>query len=281
MEIEKKQGTEESIPRIKEVQELTSSIPDPDKTFSASPPAEIAKKILQIQGKLRPIVPGGEMHIHGNTVNYISKPQVLNALVPLMAEAGLVCVFGGVHRVDTLDRRIAVIGNPRRQVTFLKERIWSVFHLIDIDSGERYSQMIPADVSGMDSKNATVALAFCERDFLSQVFLVRAKGDSASMEELQSEENFTPLSVARNLDMEGIRETLEIKAKSAIQRVSRHKVDVEARKRGIVIPQRTEEMTSTELLEVLDLCMELMNPSTAQEHLADVGRELKHDSRPA
>jgi hypothetical protein len=40
-------------------------------------------------------------------------------------------------------------------------------------------------------------------------------------------------------------------------------------------------MNSSELMEVIDICMELMNPSTAKEHLASIGREKYHDSRPA
>lgn len=266
--------------RFHMIDEVTSVVPDECLQFSATPPVEIASKILSIQGKLGALVPGGVMSIHGNDISYISKHQVINALIPLMVEAGLVCVYGGIHRIDTLEKRQVFIGNPRREATFMKERIWPVYHLIDIDSGARYSQMIPADVSGMDAKNATVALAFGERDFLSQVFMIRAKGDAASVEEIQMED-FSPLSVARNLDMEGIKETLEIKAKSAIQRVTRRKVDEKAHKRGIIIQQRTEDMSSTELMEVIDICMELMNPTTAKEHLANVGRGMKHDPRPA
>jgi hypothetical protein len=268
---------------IEDIHEIPTVKPDPDNLFTSAPPVEIARKILQIQGKLGALTPGGVMNMQGRDISYISKHQVINAVIPLMVQAGLVCVYGGIHRIDTLEKRQAFIGSPRREVTFLKERIWPVYHLVDVDSGARYSQMVPADVAGMDAKNATVALAFGERDFLSQVFMIRAKGDAATAEEIQTTD-YSPLSVARNLDMEGIRETLEIKAKNAIHRVSRRKVDEEARKRGITVQLRTEDMNSTELMEVIDICMEIMNPSTAKEHLAAIGRkgmEERNDSRPA
>ena len=124
----------------------------------------------------------------------------------------------------------------------------------------------------MDSKNATVGLAFAERDFLSQIFMVRAIGDSATMEEMNMED-YSPLSVAKNLDMEGLHETLVLKARAAIHRVTRRKVDSEAKRRGISIKTTTGDMNTQELLEVIDICMEIMNPSTAKHHLAAVGKE--------
>ncbi len=267
-------------PLIVDMVEIPTTLPDPKGQFNNTPPVEIALKVLKIQGRLGALLPCGVMNIHGNEVKYITKHQVITALIPIMADIGLVCIFGGIHHVDTLDRRIAVVGSPRRQVTFLKERLWAVYHLIDVDSGAKYSQMVPADVAGMDSKNATVALAYGTRDFLAQMFMVRAKGDSATIEDINMND-ISPLSVAKNLDMAGIRDTLEIKAISGIHRVSRRKVDAEARRRGVIVKTSVEDMNSTELLEIIDICMELMNPSTAKDHLASIGREKHHDSRPA
>ena len=280
VEIKDSTDNKPSEPLIPDIVEIPTSMPDPQGQFNAVPPVEIATKVLQVQGRLGALFPTGVMNIHGNEIKYITKHQVINALVPLMMDAGLVCIYGGIHHIDTLDKRIAVVGSPRRQVTFLKERLWAVYHLVDVDTGAKYSQMIPADVSGMDAKNATVALAFGERDFLSQVFMIRAKGDSATMEDIGMTD-YSPLSVARKLDMEGIRETLEIKANNAIHRVTRRKVDEEAKRRGVTVRLRTEEMNSAELMEVIDICMELMNPSTAKEHLAGIGREKHHDPRSA
>jgi len=275
-------GTDEELvqPLIPDLSEIPATQPDPKGQFNNSPPVEIALKVLKIQGKLGALLPSGVMNIHGNEVRYITKHQVITALVPLMDEIGLACIFGGIHHVDTLDKRIAAVGSPRRQVTFLKERLWAVYHLIDVDTGAKYSQMVPADVSGMDAKNATVALAYGTRDFLAQIFMVRAKGDSASIEDFDMNE-ISPLSVAKNLDMAGIRDTLEIKALTGIHRVSRRKVDAEAKRRGVVVKTSVDDMNSTELLEVIDICMELMNPSTAKDHLASVGKESHHDSRSA
>ena len=280
IDIKDSSSSESIVPFVSDIVEIPVSRPDPKGQFDTAPPVEIATKVLQVQGRLGALLPAGVMNIRGNEIKYITKHQVINALVPLMMDAGLVCIYGGIHHIDTLDKRIAVVGSPRRQVTFLKERLWAVYHLVDVDTGAKYSQMIPADVSGMDAKNATVALAFGERDFLSQVFMIRAKGDAASVEDLQMED-YSPLSVARNLDMKGIRETLEIKATNAIHRVTRRKVDEEARRRGITVQTRSEEMSSTELMEVIDICMELMNPSSAKEHLACIGREKHNDPRSA
>lgn len=280
IDIKDSSASESIKPLIPDILEIPVSRPDPEGQFDAAPPVEIALKVLQVQGKLGALSPSGVMNIHGNEIKYITKHQVINALVPLMMDAGLVCIYGGIHHIDTLDKRIAVVGSPRRQVTFLKERLWAVYHLVDVDSGAKYSQMIPADVSGIDAKNATVALAFGERDFLSQMFMIRAKGDEATIEDL-SMTDYSPLSVARKLDMEGIRETLEIKATNAIHRVTRRRVDEEAKRRGVTVRMRTEEMNSTELMEVIDICMELMNPSTAKQHLASIGREKHHDPRSA
>ncbi|MCD4707355.1 MAG: hypothetical protein K8S62_06430 [Candidatus Sabulitectum sp.] len=280
VEIKESADNKPSEPLIPDIFEVSTSMPDPQGQFNAVPPVEIATKVLQVQGRLGALFPSGVMNIRGNEVKYITKHQVINALVPLMMDSGLVCIYGGIHHIDTLDKRTTLVGSPRREVTFLKERLWAVYHLVDVDTGAKYSQMIPADVSGMDAKNATVALAFGERDFLSQVFMIRAKGDAASVEDLQMED-YSPLSVARNLDMEGIRETLEIKATNAIHRVSRRKVDEEAQRRGITVQARTEEMNSTELMEVIDICMELMNPSSAKDHLASIGREKHNDPRSA
>lgn len=277
----KDSSTSESIvPLVSDIVEIPISRPDPKGLFDSAPPVEIALKVLQVQGKLQALLPSGVMNIRGNEVKYITKHQVINALVPLLMDSGLVCIYGGIHHIDTLDKRTTVVGSPRREVTFLKERLWAVYHLVDVDTGAKYSQMVPADVSGMDAKNATVALAFGERDFLSQIFMVRAKGDAASVEELEMED-YSPLSVARNLDMEGIRETLEIKARNAIHRVSRIRLDEEAKRRGVSVRIPTEEMNSTELMEVIDICMELMNPSSAKEHLASIGREKHNDPRSA
>lgn len=271
----------ESIePVVSEIVEIPISRPDPKGQFDAAPPVEIALKVLQVQGKLGALLPSGVMNIRGTEVKYITKHQVINALVPLMMDSGLVCIYGGIHHIDTLDKRMTVIGSPRREVTFLKERLWAVYHLVDVDTGAKYSQMIPADVSGMDAKNATVALAFGERDFLSQIFMIRAKGDAASAEELQMED-YSPLSVARNLDMEGIRETLEIKATNAIHRVSRIRLDEESKRRGVSVRIPIQEMNSTELLEIIDICMALMAPSTAKDHLASIGTEKHNDPRSA
>ncbi len=280
VDIKNSTNNKPSEPLIPDIFEIPTSMPDPQGQYNSPPPVEVATKVLQIQGKLGALLPTGVMNIHGNEIKYITKHQVINALVPLMMETGLVCIYGGIHHIDTLDKRIAVVGSPRRQVTFLKERLWAVYHLVDVDTGAKYSQMIPADVSGIDAKNATVALAFGERDFLSQVFMIRAKGDEATIEDL-SMTNYSPLSVARKLDMEGIRETLEIKATNAIGRVSRRKVDEEAKRRGVTVRMRTEEMNSKELMEVIDICMELMNPSTAKDHLASIGKEKHHDPRSA
>ena len=255
-----------------ELMDAPTLLIDPDHQFNSTPPPEVATRILQIQSCLDAFVPSGTMHIHGNEISYITKHQILNAVIPLMVQVGLVCVYGGVHHVDTLDKRTVFIGNPRRESTYIKERLWVIYHLIDLDSGEKYSQIVPADVSGMDAKNATVALAFAERDFLSQIFMVRAIGDSATIEEMNMEE-YSPMSVAKNLDMKALRETLEIKAKAAINRVSRRRVDQEARKQGITFQAKTGDMTDAELLQVIDVCMEIMNPRTAKGHLAAVGKE--------
>jgi len=64
-----------------------------------------------------------------------------------------------------------------------------------------------------------------------------------------------------------MKETLAIKANAAISRVTRRKVDAEARKRGIVVKPTTSEMDTSELLQVIDLAMDLMNPATAADHL--------------
>lgn len=280
IDIKDSSSPESIVPFVSDIVEIPVSRPDPTGQFDAVPPVEIALKVLQVQGRLGSLFPSGVMNIRGNEVKYITKHQVINALVPLMMDSGLVCIYGGIHHIDTLDKRLTMVGSPRREVTFLKERIWAVYHLVDVDTGAKYSQMIPADVSGMDAKNATVALAFGERDFLSQVFMIRAKGDSATMEDIQMTD-FSPLSVARNLDMEGIHETLKIKARNAIQRVSRRRVDEEAKRRGVSVKIPTEEMNSTELMEVIDICMELMNPSSAKEHLASIGKENHDDPRSA
>ena len=259
-------------PHKEELKDTPALLIDPDQQFVSSPPAEVSRRILQIQSALDAILPTGRMFIHGSEISYITKHQVLNALIPLMVEVGLVCVYGGIHHIDTLDKRTVFMGNPRREYTYLKERLWVVYHLVELNSGAKYSQMVPADVAGMDSKNATVALAFAERDFLSQIFLVRARGDAATMEEVNMND-YSPMSVAKNLNMEGIRETLEIKANAAIHRVTRRRVDQEAKKQGITFKANTGDMTDSELLQVIDVCMEIMNPSTAKEHLASVCKE--------
>ncbi len=264
--------TETIKSQTSEILALPSTHSDPDHQFNSTPPPEVATRILQIQSCLDAILPTGKMFIHGNEIAYITKHQILNAVIPLMVEVGLACVYGGVHHVDTLEKRTVFVGNPRRESTYLKERLWVVYHLVDLDSGAKYSQMVPADVSGMDSKNATVALAFAERDFLSQIFMVRARGDSATMEEMNMNE-ISPMSVAKKLNMEGIRETLEIKANAAIHRVTRRKVDQEAKTQGVSFKANTGDMTDAELLQVIDICMELMNPSTVKTHLASVTKE--------
>lgn len=272
VEIGKADTSAELKPRTPVILDLPSTHPDAEHQFDSTPPTEVARRILEIQSSLDAFLPTGKMNIHGNEISYITKHQVINALIPLMVEVGLVCVYGGIHHIDTLEKRTVFMGSPRREYTYLKERLWVVYHLVDVESGEKYSQMVPADVSGMDAKNATVALAFAERDFLSQIFLVRARGDSVTMEEMNMND-YSPLSVAKNLDMEGIRETLEIKARAAIHRVTRRKVDQEARKQGITFNANTGDMTDSELLQVIDVCMEIMNPSTAKEHLASVCKE--------
>lgn len=268
------ESSEEEVPhlQIDELKEAPTLLTDPGHRFDSTPPPEVANKILQIQSCLDAILPAGKMNIHGSEVQYITKNQVLDALIHLMVETGLVCVYGGIHHVDTLDRRTVYMGNPRREYTYLKERLWVIYHLVELSSGAKYSQMIPADVAGMDSKNATVALAFAERDFLSQIFLVRARGDSATMEEMNMNE-ISPMSVAKKLSMKGLRETLLIKTSAAINRVTWRKVEREAKKQGITLKTNTGDMSDPELLQVIDICMEIMNPSSAKSHLSAVGKE--------
>jgi len=154
----------------------------------------------------------------------------------------------------------------------LRERFFVTYHLVDVDSGKAYSSIVPADVSGTDTKSATVALAFAGRDFLSQIFLVREYDSNATTMEEAGMSDYSPMSVAKNLDMNEMKETLAIKANAAISRVTRRKVDAEARKRGIVVKPTTSEMETAELLQVIDLCMDLMNPSTAVDHLKGIAK---------
>jgi len=248
--------------------ELPTITPDPDGIFEMTPPVEVARKILQVQSKLKAIVPSGVMNIRGAEIHYITKHQILHYLKDLLVEVGLACVYGGIHHIQTLDKKTIFTGSPRRESTHLRERFFVTYHLVDVDSGKAYSSIVPADVSGSDSKSATVALAFAGRDFLSQIFLVREHdSDAKTMEEAGMSSDYSPLSVAKNLNMDDMKETLAIKANAAISRVTRRKVDAEARKRGIVVKPTTSEMDTSELLQVIDLAMDLMNPATAADHL--------------
>jgi len=252
--------------------ELPTIIPDPEGLFEMTPPVEVARKILQVQSKLKAIVPTGKMYLSGHDVSYITKHQILGALNDLLVEAGLACIYGGIHHIQTLDKKTVYTGSPRRENTHIRERFFVTYHLTDVDSGKTYSSIVPADVAGYDSKSATVALAFAGRDFLSQIFLVREYDSNATTMEEAGMSDYSPMSVAKNLNMEDMKETLAIKANAAISRVTRRKVDAEARKRGVVIKPTTSEMDTAELLQVIDLAMDLMNPSTAADHLKGIAK---------
>ena len=274
-ELEAKTETSQEEPLLQapESEDFPTMIPDPEGLFDKVPPVEVARKILQVQSRLKAIVPSGILHIRGAEIDYITKHQILHHLKDLLVEAGLACVYGGIHHIQTLDKRTVFTGSPRRENTHLRERFFVTYHLIDVESGKTYSSIIPADVSGYDAKAATIALAFAGRDFLSQIFLVREHDSNATTMEEAGMSDYSPLNVAKKLDMSELRETLAIKANAAISKVTRRKVDAEARNRGIVIKPTTSEMDATELMQLIDLCMDLMNPSTAADHLKGIAGE--------
>jgi len=64
--------------------ELPTITPDPEGIYDMTPPVEVARKILQVQSKLKAIVPSGVMNIRGAEIHYITKHQILHYLKDLI-----------------------------------------------------------------------------------------------------------------------------------------------------------------------------------------------------
>lgn len=235
------------------------------------PPKTVAAKIVKVQGELEAITPMGEMKVSATrTVRYITKHQIVDVVKPLMAKHGLACIYGGIDRIEILGTKTTYRGTPREEYTETKERFWIVFHLVDVDTGDWYSQSVPSDVSGIDSKNATIALAYGERGFLSEVFLVHSKELSAEEEEMLRDA-YSPMSIAKNAGMEDLTNSLRIKAVSAVRKVTQAKFGAEVKRRGVQFTTlNPDDMNPEELMQAVLISMDLMNPDKAKAHLNDV-----------
>jgi len=236
------------------------------------PSLSMAKKIARIQSRIPPLTPAGELVITKDSkavkIPYLTKNQVLDVTKPLMADENLACIYGGVDHVDTISKEGKIAGTYVKGDVFI-QRYWVFYHFVDLENDDVYTQCITADIFGTHGSGTTIALAFAERDILIQTFLIHSNLD------IQDDEGYTSLDVAKKLDMEDLREVWEHKAVRAVHKITRHKVDEEAKKRGIAIPVNLSGAPMRDLVEVMDICMEIMYPSTEKEHLQSVGRKGK------
>ena len=232
----------------------------------------MARKIARIQSRIPALTPAGELVIKKDSqtvkIPYLTKNQILDVTKPLMTDEKLACIYGGVDHVDTISRDGKLVGTYVKGDVFI-QRYWVFYHLIDLEGEDVYTQCITADIFGTHGSGTTIALAFAERDFLIQTFMIHSNLD------IQDDEGYTSLDVAKKLDMEDLREVWEHKAIRAVHRVTRHKVDEEARKRGIAIPTNLAGASVRDLIEVMDICMDIMYPSTAKDHLESVVKKGK------
>jgi hypothetical protein len=250
----------------------------------ASPPSKaIAAKILRVQTAISGLPPLGVMTINGRQAKYITKHQVVAAVKHPMGTEGLAAVFGGIVAVQTLMKRtIWRNTTPRTEAIETKERYWIVYHLIDVENdGEPYTQVIPADVTGTDSKNATVAMAYAERDFLANTFLVHSTESMTEEDERMSD--YTPQALAKNVTLDDTVNMMRIKVVKGIEKVSNAKFGAELKRKGLVLSSlNPDDMTPEELMQAFLVIADIINPDKAKSHLGDVvkkaqGAETGHE----
>lgn len=250
----------------------------------ASPPSKaIAAKILRVQTAISGLPPLGVMTINGRQAKYITKHQVVAAVKDPMGTEGLAAVFGGIVAVQTLMKR-SVWRNttPRTEAIETKERFWIIYHLIDVENdGEPYTQVIPADVTGTDSKNATVAMAYAERDFLANTFLVHSTESMTEEDERMSD--YTPQALAKNVTLDDTVNMMRIKVVKGIEKVSNAKFGAELKRKGLVFSSlNPDDMTPEELMQAFLVIADIINPDKAKSHLGGVvkkaqGAEAGHE----
>lgn len=276
---------------MSEEQSQAKSITEEFKPFSFAPPVlpsrpskAIAAKILQVQNAVAGLPPLGVMVLNGRTAKYITKHQVVAAVKPAMAEAGLAVVFGGISLIQTLMKR-SVWRNttPRTEVIETKERYWIVYYLVDTEAegtgcstADSYAQVIPADVTGTDSKNATVAMAYAERDFLANIFLIHSTESMTEEDERMSD--YSPGALAKNVTLDDTVNMMRIKVVRGIEKVSNAKFGAELKRKGLMFSSlNPDDMTPEELMQAFLVIADIINPDKAKSHLGDVVKKAKDE----
>lgn len=231
---------------------------------------------LSIIGKhIPPMKPDGQLIIGRGSatkiVPYITKNAILQAVQPLLKEYTMWMMLPDVECVDYKDARKMYKGRGEEEfMSLVKVRMKLGF--IDLETGYFEQTSFEGDAFTICGKGTTVALAFAQRDFLSQVFMI-----SQEMPELEDgdrltmmEEELTPVFA----DSREANDALRIKAKQMCERASLTKVKDAAKRKGYRFTSESlDSMSEDDLLQVILTATDLLAPVSMKQELGSIGED--------
>ena len=212
-----------------------------------------------IQETIGDIPMDGEMEINNQIIKYPTKNNVVG-IVKSMLKLTDLNIMPVALETDNIDSKITKDRYGSEHIgglIILKE----TFKVVDTKTGygETYSWL---GQSRYNDKGVTVASSFALRDFYIHFFNITVDGD-ASYEDAELIRQATD-----KLTQEGLTEIFYNKALSFVNKATMVKVKAEAKRKGTKLDTwNLQEMEIEDLLSVLKLAVDILNPDKAKSDL--------------
>lgn len=268
---------DEKIIKPRGSEQLMPKIAPPEHGEDIGDTKELWKAMLEVQKELEPFDPLGKMEMgYGDekkTAFYVKKDQIVSKIQELLIKNGLLCTFESVKRIDWVKQYIIYWNHKggKQERPNIHLRYWCEYSFRHVESEAVIFRVAPGDVMGYDSKHSTIAMAFALRDCLAQVFLVSAKQDIFSLEEMQY---FQADGAATKTRIDDIHADLKSRAQRMIQCLGMGPMQKQAKTVGFK-PSTWEidDMKIEDYAGIIEIGTDMINPGSEKEALKNVGSE--------
>lgn len=250
---------------------MTQEKTDPISDYSLR--RQFYKKLASIGSSIGPMNPDGDLTVRRGSaiklVPYITKNAIIEKVAPLLIINKMWMLLPNVISTEHRDVRKSPKGDGS-SMNLVKVRVELGF--IDLETGYSEKAVYEGDAFTISGKGTTVALAFAQRDFITQVFGI-------SQEKLTDDERRERMTILEEelpsafSDDGQPNEALRHKARQMCERASFAKIKSVAHRHGYRFSsEKVDSMSEEDLLQIILTGTDILSPTPMKEELGSISR---------